>query len=179
MTVKPILVLAVGNESRGDDALGPLLARRINRWLQDTNAPQTTHLSDKIEVIEEYQLQIENALDIQRRQLVLFIDAGQYTALPFLFKEAVASQSIAHTTHSQSPESLLGLFVRVYATQPPPSFILCLAGRYFELGAPPSTEALSSLALAFSFCQTLLENPSYPLWQKQAQQILMGEILHA
>jgi len=70
-TVAPVLVLAVGNPSRGDDALGPELAAR----LEAAALPG-------VEVIVEFQLQVENALDLVGRERVIFIDAGTGTPAP-------------------------------------------------------------------------------------------------
>ncbi len=50
-----LVVFGWGNEARGDDALGPLLLRRIAAM----RAPD-------VETIEDYQLQIEHALDLER-----------------------------------------------------------------------------------------------------------------
>ena len=62
--------------SRGDDGLGPLLLARIAEagW-------------DNAELIEDFQLQIEHALDLQGADLALFIDAGKDTPAPFSFRE--------------------------------------------------------------------------------------------
>jgi len=49
----PVLVLAVGNPSRGDDALGPLAAQRL----------AALELSG-VEVLTDFQLQVEHALDL-------------------------------------------------------------------------------------------------------------------
>ena len=68
----PLLVLAVGNPSRGDDALGPMLAER----LESAALPG-------VEVITEFQLQVENALDLEGRERVIFVDAGVGTGGPF------------------------------------------------------------------------------------------------
>src|SRR5512139_1450227 len=102
---RPILLLAIGNESRGDDALGPLLARRLDDWLG------TTGLREQVELIEEFQLQIEHTLDMVERELVLFIDAGhEGVPAPFSFYEARARRLEGHTTHAVAPETLLGIY---------------------------------------------------------------------
>ncbi len=58
---KPILVLGYGNPSRGDDALGPLLLDFIQQHL-DTS---------QFEIVTDFQLQIEHALDLQNREFGL------------------------------------------------------------------------------------------------------------
>ena len=66
----PIVVFAVGNPSRGDDAIGPELCGRLENWLKNAG------LAERVELIEDFQLNIEHALDLEGRELALFIDAG-------------------------------------------------------------------------------------------------------
>lgn len=159
----PVLLLAIGNESRGDDALGPLLLRRLALWLEDQA------LTDKFELIEEFQLQIEHTLDIKGRELVLFIDAGKDTLAPYSFYEAVKKRLDGHTTHAVAPETLLGVYAMVHDEEPPPAFILCVAGRAFELGDPLSSAADFNLEQAAGFAQRLLATASQPVWQALAE----------
>jgi len=58
----PFLIIAVGNRSRGDDSLGPLLLEQLQ---------QTEAMSLDVEFLEDYQLQVEHALDIRDRQLAI------------------------------------------------------------------------------------------------------------
>lgn len=159
---KPILVLAIGNESRGDDALGPLLARRLDDWLG------TAGMEDRVEVIEEFQLQIEHTLDIKDRELVLFLDAGQGTRTPFSFQEATAKRLDGHTSHAVAPETLLGIYAMVHAVAPPPAFILCVAGVAFELGYPLSPVAALHFEEVFVFCRRLFAKPEQQAWREMA-----------
>ena len=50
----PIVVFAVGNPSRGDDAIGPELCARLEKWLAREG------LSQRVELIEDFQLNIEH-----------------------------------------------------------------------------------------------------------------------
>ena len=159
---KPVLVMAVGNESRGDDALGPLLARRLEAWLKNTG------LGEQVEVIEEFQLQVEHTLDIKGRTLVLFVDAGHGAPAPFSFYAAVARRLDGHTTHAVAPEALLGIYATVHHELPPPAFILCVAGVAFELGEPLSPDAEQHLEQAFAFCQPLFHAPAQNVWSEIA-----------
>ena len=162
MIPKPLLLMAVGNESRGDDALGPLLARRVQEWLASTG------MDSQVEVIEEFQLQIEHTLDIKDRQLLLFVDAGQGTVPPFAFYAARARRLDGHSSHTLAPEALLGVYAQVHQASPPPAFILCLAGTGFELGEPLSAAAVLHLEQGFAFCQGLFEQPTPASWSEQA-----------
>ncbi len=161
--IPPVLVLAIGNESRGDDALGPLLLRRLEDSLQLAGA------SHEVELIEEFQLQIEHTLDLKGRELVLFVDAGKQTQAPFTFYPAAVKRLDGHTTHAVAPETLLGIYAEVHGEAPPPAFILCVSGNAFELGEPLSAGAVVNLAQAFDFCCRLFEQPTQSAWQNVAQ----------
>jgi hydrogenase maturation protease len=133
-SVAPVLVLAVGNPSRGDDALGPLLAERIE-----------AAAFDGVEVLTDFQLQIEHALDLQDRELVVFIDAGFEMAAPFEWRTVNPSADFLHTTHALSPGAVLETFSRVTGSIPPPCLILCVRGESFALGEPLSAAGRSHL----------------------------------
>ena len=75
--VAKVVVFGWGNTSRGDDAIGPLL-------LADLAAARLPG----VETIEDFQLQIEHALDMVGADLLLFLDAGIQTAAPCVFYEA-------------------------------------------------------------------------------------------
>jgi Ni,Fe-hydrogenase maturation factor len=51
--VAPNLVFAIGNPSRGDDALAPALLGRLNAWME------SERLSEHFELLEDFQLQVE------------------------------------------------------------------------------------------------------------------------
>lgn len=144
MTVRaPVLVLAVGNPSRGDDAIGPLLAER----LEAAALPG-------VEVIVEFQLQVENALDLEGRERVIFVDAGIDTPAPFELRRVRAVADFLHTSHALSPEAVLATYERIKGRVAAETWVLCVRGEAFELGAAPSTAAITHLAAA---CAALLE----------------------
>ena len=139
----PVLVIAVGNPSRGDDALGPELAARL-----EAAAPPG------VEVITEFQLQIENALDLEGRELVIFVDAGTGTPAPFELREASADCDFLHTSHALSPEAVLATYVRVQGHAPPPALVLCVRGESFELGESLTPAAESNLEAAWAWLES-------------------------
>lgn len=149
-----VVVLAWGNETRGDDGLGPAMAARIE-------ALGLPH----VRVIEDFQLQIEHALDLPGHDLVLFIDAGQGTPAPFVFAPAVARRGMTHSSHGLSPEAVLDVFSQVRGVAAPPAFTLCLRGEAFELSESLSSPAQARLEAAMAFLAPLLAAPSLPLWQ--------------
>jgi len=136
MTV-PVLLFAIGNESRGDDALAPLLLRR----LQAEGVEQA-------ELIEDYQLQVEHVTDLAGRSAVLFIDADVSCDAPFHFSQINAAYDNSYSSHAMSPTALLHAFRQVYGAEAPPSFLLRIRGYGFELGDGLSDEAAANLELA-------------------------------
>jgi hydrogenase maturation protease len=97
----PVVIFAVGNPSRGDDAIGPMFHGQLEKWLKNENQ------SDQFDLIEDFQLQIEHVLDLQGRELALFIDAGAHTPGPFTFRRIAPATGITHTTHELPPEAVL------------------------------------------------------------------------
>jgi len=134
----PILVLAVGNPSRGDDAVGPALAARI----EEARLPG-------VEVIVEYQLQVENALDLVDRKRVIFVDAGTGTPAPFELRRVHAAAEFLHTSHALSPGAVLATYRRVTGHEPPEAWVLCVRGESFELGEGFSAAAQEHLEAAW------------------------------
>ncbi|MFA5825668.1 MAG: hydrogenase maturation protease [Gallionellaceae bacterium] len=169
--VAPVLIFAIGNESRGDDALGPLLLRELDAWLKANG------LSDQFELLEDFQLQVEHAMDMQGRQLVLFIDAGMDTRAPFDFYRAQTSDTPVLYSHALAPEALLKVYAQFYQESPPDVFILCVCGERFELGDDVSLQAVKRLALAFEFGKKLLHTPEVAAWDGQCMQKSMGELM--
>jgi hydrogenase maturation protease len=158
MTVKPILILAYGNLSRGDDALAPLLLEYVECL------PEA--LLVKVECLTDFQLQIEHALDLQNRELVLFADASVANQQPIEFKQLKPAHDNSYTTHAMNPVSVMQVYQDTLKAVPPPCFLLTLQGVEFELGAGLSSIAEESLKQAQEFMMLLLENPSLAFWQK-------------
>ena len=165
----PILIFAIGNESRGDDALAPLLLRRLDAWLQAKGR------AGDFELIEDFQLQVEHVTDMAGRKMVLFIDAGMDTPAPYAFYRAQASGSHALYSHALTPEAVLAVYPQVYREAPPPAFVLCIRGEQFELGAALSTATENRLEIAMDFMQSLLQQTEVTAWEMQTRQSTLGD----
>jgi hydrogenase maturation protease len=132
-----VLFFAIGNESRGDDALAPLLVRRLQ-----------TETTEQVEFIEDYQLQVEHVTDLVGRSVVLFIDADVSCDAPFHFSRIDAAHDNSYTSHAMTPTALLHAYRQVYGTDAPPSYLLRIRGYGFELGEDLSDEASANLERA-------------------------------
>ncbi len=143
----PVVIFAVGNPSRGDDAIGPECCGQLEKWLKNEK------LESQVELIEDFQLNIEHALDLQGRQLAIFIDAGENTPAPFEFRPIFRSTVASHSTHALPPESVLQVYWQMEGKEPPPAWLLCVRGEDFELGAPLSAAVQQRLPGAIEAVQ--------------------------
>lgn len=149
----PVLVLAFGNPSRGDDAVGPILHEYLSQYL----------LPD-IELLTDFQLQVEHILDLQRRKLVLFIDAGVNLPAPVCIQQIRASAAVSVSTHALEPSQLLACYTQVLGEAAPVSFLLALEGSAFELGSSLSAAMQSNYKQACQLLLQMLHNPSIDYW---------------
>jgi hypothetical protein len=123
-----VLVLAVGNPSRGDDALGPAFIDRVAALLDAAVD------AGELELLTDFQLSAEHALDLAGREEVVFVDASVSCAAPFAWTQAVPA-------HDPT-------YVAVHGSDPPPARVLAIRGEAFELGAPLSAAATANLDAA-------------------------------
>ena len=147
----PTLIFGWGNPSRGDDALGPLfvehfaeLARRHPEW-------------GEVECLTDFQLQVENALDLQGRRRVLFVDASLDAPAPYSLTRIEAARDDSFTTHAMSPQAVLKVFADIDDGEPPPCWLLAIRGESFELGEGLRSEAAGNLQLALHAAVDWLE----------------------
>jgi hydrogenase maturation protease len=157
--VNPVLLFGYGNLSRGDDALGPLLLEFVESHLNLGN----------IDLLSDFQLQIEHALDLEGRALVLFVDASVSCAGPFDFTEIGPGRDKSYSTHAMSPSAVLAVYQTVKKQTPPPCFLLSIKAEQFELGSGLSAKAESRLTQACQFAAQLLHNPTLDFWRQAAQ----------
>lgn len=153
-----VVVFGYGNPSRGDDGLGPALAGRLAGW--------AAAVADRceLEVIEDFQLQVEHALDLEDRDLALFLDASVAAAAPWTFRRLRPQADPTTTTHELSPAAVLQVYRDIHGSPPPPSYLLSVRGLSFGLGAPLGPEARRHLESAWLLLQRLLEDPSREAW---------------
>lgn len=131
------VIFACGNPSRGDDALGGLLLQR----LRELELANTT-------LIEDFQLQIEHAWDLQGHEQALFIDAHTDCPPPFVFSAIQPAHDHSYSSHALSPSAVLQIYADTWQQTPPSAFVLGIRGYAFDLGAGLSQQAQQNLAAA-------------------------------
>lgn len=155
---KPVLLFGYGNLSRGDDALGPLLLEFAEKHCDLT----------RIDLLTDFQLQIEHALDLENRKLVLFIDASVTGDSAFDFIELKPARDSSYSSHAISPSAVLNVYQSIQKQPPPPCFLLGIKGESFELGEDLSVNAETHLTQACHFVRQLLDSPSPDAWRELA-----------
>lgn len=140
--IAPVLVLACGNPSRGDDALGPLFIEALERDYQESIA------AGKLECRWKYQWQIEDALALVGRRRVLFVDAvvGSGVSCDMAAVPRVEGRGVL--SHALSAGELLVVYRRLYGEAECSAEVLGIGGVGFELGAGVSGLGEKNLAAA-------------------------------
>ena len=151
---EPLLIFAYGNPSRGDDALGPLLIEKL----------QILNL-EGIEILTDFQLQVEHAYDLQGRERVLFIDASVSCEAPYTFSRLFAQKDPSYTTHVMSPMAVMHVYQDLYG-DPPPSYLLQVRGESFELGASLSPQAEVNLQSSLDLLRRLCSESNLQEWDR-------------
>ena len=156
-----VLVLAWGNPSRGDDAIGPHLLKS----LEDEAARRPEWRGHVF--VTDFQLQPEHALDLDGADLVLFIDASVAAPAPWSFGRVRAARDRSFSTHAMSPAALLAVHESLGAAAPP-AWLLAVHGECFELGAPLGVAAGANAEAALRVAEDLLSHPEPDYWENVA-----------
>lgn len=141
----PVLILTYGNPSRGDDALGPDMFDMLEIYKQEAGN------LDGVDLLTDFQLQIEHAIDLENRRHVLFVDASVSCEEPYELQQLQAERDDSYTTHAMSPASVLSVYQQINQCGAPPAFLLTIRAYKFGLGLPMSNMARSNLQKAFEF----------------------------
>lgn len=144
----PVLIFTWGNPSRGDDALGPALYDLLEDYQHKTG-----ELAE-VELLTDFQLQIEHAVDLEQREYVLFVDAGISCVEPFEIRKLQAERDDSFTTHAMSPASVLAVYKQVNGCEPPPAYLLTIRAYEFGLGKEISEQAKVNLQRAYQHILT-------------------------
>lgn len=140
----PILIIGIGNPSRGDDALGPLCIDQ----LEAMRLPQ-------VELLTDFQLQVEFALDLAGRREVVFIDAAASGPEPYEWRPVGSASGLGHTSHAISPEAVVAACARVGVQPPEQAHVLAIRGYGFELGEELSLQAESNFRAAMGLLRRM------------------------
>ncbi len=128
-----------GNPGRQDDGLGPMIIDKLDK--------------ENIEGIttdSNYQLNIEDADNISKSDIVIFVDASLDAEEPFSFERIEPSAEITFTTHAMSPESVIALCGDIYG-RIPETYVLAVRGYQWEMFEGLSEKAMDNFNEAYQF----------------------------
>ncbi|MEZ4651176.1 MAG: hydrogenase maturation protease [Candidatus Eisenbacteria bacterium] len=158
------LILAFGNPARLDDGLGPAFAAALESAALESGALESGTLESAalesgpdVEICWDYHLQIEQATDVARASLVLFVDADRIGPAPFALRRIEPSpEPVRFTSHGVSPAGLLGLAEELHG-KPPEAWLLGIRGYEFDgFGEQLSDGAKENLEAALAHVSRLL-----------------------
>lgn len=134
------IIIGIGNTSRGDDGLGwqfleELRARKFDGW----------------ELIERYQLNVEDAELIQEAETLVFVDSyNGKLERGYLLEECHARVDFEYTTHALNPCAVLALSENLYKAKPT-TFVMKIQGFEWGLGKELSSRARTNLDKALDY----------------------------
>lgn len=133
-----ILVIGYGNPGRQDDGLGPAAAAGIDKlgW------PNLT-------AYDNYQLNIEDAVDVAEHDVVWFVDAAKAGPSPYCVRDLSPASTIEFTSHILRPEAVLAI-ARQYYGRSPQAFLLGIRGYEFEFVEELTPGAIDNLGVALA-----------------------------
>lgn len=161
MPVKPVLLFAYGNISRGDDALAPLILEYIQQ------KGMTQACGHPLKFLTDYQMQIEHVMDLQGCERVLLMDSDVSLDSAFSFYPVTESVESLYTTHGMSPSTLLHTFDKVYKKNAPVTSMLAIQGVSFELGNELSEKARNNLKQVSEFIDLILSQENFLFWDQK------------
>jgi hydrogenase maturation protease len=145
-----VLLIGYGNPGRLDDGLGPAIAKEIEKL--------------KIEGVScdsDYQLTVEDAVDINKHDVVIFADADVACPSPFYFKKIEAGNTVSFSSHSITPKSLLALTKQIYGNETR-AFVFGIRGFEFnEFEERLSKNAKCNLTKALEFIVPVLKRKKF------------------
>lgn len=125
---------------------------RVTEWIR-------RHPDRPVEAVEDFQLQVEHALDLEGHDLAVFVDASASGPEPVALHRITPSANSSFSTHALSPAALLQAFMTLGRGAPPTAFALAVRGHEFDLGRPLSPQGERNLERAWVVLERLLENP--------------------
>jgi len=141
-----VLVLGYGNPGRQDDGLGPAAAAEIEKldW------PGVT-------ARDNYQLVIEDAVDIAEHEVVWFVDAARSGGEPYEVLRLAPAFDVAFSSHLVKPETLLAIAEQYYGKSPE-AYLVGIRGYEFEFLEGLTDHARSNLAQAMVLIRHRISN---------------------
>lgn len=144
------LLIGCGNSLRGDDAAGLVVVERVEKSL-------TAESNKVVTVLQSQQLLPELAEPMSKADQVIIVDAavggnpGEVTSELLLFDQLGSPDF----THHVTPAVLLAYVWALYGRSPPTT-ILSITAKSFDLGVDLSSEVRCGIETAVALIQTFI-----------------------
>jgi hydrogenase maturation protease len=143
------LLIGYGNPGRGDDGLGPALAEAV----------EALGLKG-VDVKVGFQLNVEDAFDLQGYEAVYFVDAAVQGPEPYDYRRIQPEDPAQFSSHAVSPEGVLALAEALFGLRVP-GYVMAVRGYSFDdFGAPLSSRAAANLEAATARLLQVLDSPA-------------------
>jgi len=131
-----VLVIGYGNPGRQDDGLGPAAAFAIDKlgW-------------PNVSTLDNYQLAIEDAVEIAAHDVVWFVDASREGDAPCAVRRLSRAFDFTFTSHLVKPETLLAITDHEFG-KCPEAHLISIRGYEFDFVEGLSDRACDNLTLA-------------------------------
>jgi len=139
-----IIVCGFGNPGREDDGAGIVVSKRLER-----------ELPAGVTVQYDYQLNIEDALEISDKDAVLFIDASANDFDGVRIKPVEPEPVSNYSTHTMSPGAILTVCRQLYGTEPP-AWLLEIKGYAWDMREEMSKQAQANCETALHVAVNIL-----------------------
>lgn len=153
---RKVLIIGIGNISRGDDGLGWAFIDAIREWCP-------------YDMEYRYQLQVEDAELVRHYQRVIFVDGTkEHFQNGYSFRPCVPAANFTITTHRIDPSAIVWLSDDLYDERPE-AYILAIEGECWDLGAPLSKYGKENLSNSVSFFKKMMKElkPAEDRWTLQ------------
>ena len=148
-----VLVYGYGNPGREDDGLGIACTEILEEWVQQNGW-------DNFAFDMNYQLNIEDALEISQYDAVLFIDASTEPIDDFIISEVEASDKVNFTMHSASPSYIKHLCKQIYNIEPL-VYLIHIKGYNWSMKEGIGEQASANLDKTVRHLKKLLIHPDW------------------
>jgi hydrogenase maturation protease len=147
-----ILVYGYGNPGRQDDALGVMLAQRVEEWIKRKKLGGIT-------VDTNYQLNIEDATLVAEHDVVIFTDASMEKQVnDFVVSQVKPNNKTSFTMHAVNPGFILDICRKMYK-RTPETFLIHIRGYEWELKEGVTAAATKNLEKATRYVKNALLYP--------------------
>ncbi len=144
-----ILIYGYGNPGRQDDGLGILAVDNLSCWVKKNRFYN-------IDFDSNYQLNIEDSLEISKYNVVIFIDSGKSIIKSYNLIKISPLKKDFYTSHKMSPESILFLSKELYGKEPE-TYLLLIKGYKWDINKKPTKKAIKNLYMALKHIKKFIE----------------------